>query len=78
MPGDSGGGLCRVTRIPRRVTGALPSNSGRLEDLKPRTAVRGFLPDALVRRPFRREPDFGVTSVNCDFGELVARAEEPA
>jgi SNF2 family DNA or RNA helicase len=29
-----------------------------------------------VRRPFRREPDFGVTSVNYDFGELLTRAEE--
>jgi len=31
-----------------------------------------------IRRPFRREPDFGVTSVNYDFEELLARAEEPA
>ena len=31
-----------------------------------------------VRQPFRREPDFGVTSVNYDFGELLARGEEPA
>lgn len=30
-----------------------------------------------VRRPFRREPDFGVTSVNYDLGELLAKAEEP-
>src|SRR2546430_12053471 len=30
-----------------------------------------------VRRPFQREPDFGVTSVNYDFGELLARAEAP-
>lgn len=30
-----------------------------------------------VRRLFRREPDFGVISVNYDFGELLARAEEP-
>ncbi|MCG8554503.1 MAG: SNF2-related protein [Proteobacteria bacterium] len=30
-----------------------------------------------VRRPFHREPDFGVTSVNYDFGELLARAEAP-
>jgi len=30
-----------------------------------------------VRRPFRREPDFGVTSVNYDLAELLARAEEP-
>lgn len=30
-----------------------------------------------VRQPFGREPDFGVTSVNYDLGELLARAEEP-
>jgi superfamily II DNA or RNA helicase len=30
-----------------------------------------------VRRPFQREPDFGVTSVNYDFPELLARAEVP-
>ncbi len=30
-----------------------------------------------VRRPFRREPDFGVTSVNYDFGDLLTRAEPP-
>lgn len=30
-----------------------------------------------VRRPFKREPDFGVTSVNYDLGELLAKAEEP-
>ena len=31
-----------------------------------------------VREPFKREPDFGVTSVNYDFGELIARAEAPS
>jgi hypothetical protein len=31
-----------------------------------------------VRRPFEREPDFGVTSVNYDFAELLARAGEPS
>jgi hypothetical protein len=31
-----------------------------------------------LRRPFRREPDFGVTSVNYNFAELLARAEEPS
>ncbi len=31
-----------------------------------------------VRRPFRREPDFGVTSVNYSFSELLERSEEPA
>jgi SNF2 family DNA or RNA helicase len=30
-----------------------------------------------VRRPFQREPDFGVTSVNYDFAELLNRAEAP-
>jgi superfamily II DNA or RNA helicase len=30
-----------------------------------------------LRRPFQREPDFGVTSVNYDFTELIARAEPP-
>jgi superfamily II DNA or RNA helicase len=31
-----------------------------------------------IRRPFQREPDFGVTSVNYDLEELLARAESPA
>ena len=31
-----------------------------------------------VRRPFQREPDFGVTSVNYNFADLLARAEYPA
>jgi hypothetical protein len=30
-----------------------------------------------VRQPFQREPDFGVTSVNYNFAELLARAEPP-
>ena len=30
-----------------------------------------------VREPFKREPDFGVTSVNYDFAELLAQAEPP-
>ncbi len=30
-----------------------------------------------LRQPFQREPDFGVTSVNYDFAELLARAEVP-
>ena len=28
-----------------------------------------------LREPFRREPDFGVTSVNYDLRELIARSE---
>ena len=31
-----------------------------------------------LRRPFRREPDFGVTSVNYNFGELLGRASVPS
>ena len=31
-----------------------------------------------VRSPFSREPDFGVTSVNYDLPELLARSEEPS
>ncbi|MCC6174337.1 MAG: DUF3883 domain-containing protein [Chloroflexi bacterium] len=30
-----------------------------------------------LRRPFQREPDFGVTSVNYNFAELLARSEAP-
>jgi hypothetical protein len=45
-------------------------------------AVVAFGPDGThrvhyVRCPFRREPDFGVTSVNYDFSELVTRGEVP-
>ena len=31
-----------------------------------------------VRQPFRREPDFGVTSVNYNLAELISQAEVPA
>jgi len=31
-----------------------------------------------VRQPFQREPDFGVTSVNYDFSELLTRAGGPS
>ena len=31
-----------------------------------------------VRQPFRREPDFDVTSVNYDLDKLLAGAEEPS
>ena len=33
---------------------------------------------AYLRQPFQREPDFGVTSVNYDVSELLARAVSPA
>lgn len=31
--------------------------------------------NSVATRPFQREPDFGVTSVNYDFPELMSRAE---
>ena len=31
-----------------------------------------------IRRPFQREPDFGVTSVNYSLAELLAKAEPPS
>ncbi len=31
-----------------------------------------------LRQPFQREPDFGVTSVNYNFAELIARAGAPS
>lgn len=45
-------------------------------------AIVEFLDDSAhrvhyVRRPFRREPDFGVTSVNYSFAESVKSADSP-
>jgi hypothetical protein len=45
-------------------------------------AMVEFLPDNshrvhYLRQPFQREPDFGVTSVNYTFAELLARAKVP-
>jgi hypothetical protein len=31
-----------------------------------------------IRQPFRREPDFGVTSVNYDLADLIARGGAPS
>ena len=31
-----------------------------------------------IRRPFQREPDFGVTSVNYNFNELLGKAAPPS
>jgi Domain of unknown function (DUF3883) len=31
-----------------------------------------------LRQPFQREPDFGVTSVNYDFAELLERSQQPS
>jgi SNF2 family DNA or RNA helicase len=46
-------------------------------------AIVEFLSDTThrvhyIRRPFQREPDFGVTSVNYELAELLARAAAPS
>jgi hypothetical protein len=46
-------------------------------------AIVEFLDDSAhrvhyVRQPFKREPDFGVTSVNYNFSDLIGRASVPA
>ncbi|MEA1900180.1 MAG: DUF3883 domain-containing protein, partial [Thermodesulfobacteriota bacterium] len=45
-------------------------------------AIVEFMPDDdykvhYLRQPFQREPDFGVTSINYNFSELLSRAEAP-
>jgi hypothetical protein len=45
-------------------------------------AMVEFRPDGshkvyYLRQPFQREPDFGVTSVNYNFAELLGRADQP-
>jgi SNF2 family DNA or RNA helicase len=83
-------GRLRFLEVKGRVSGAATITVTKNEILysfnKPEDfilAIVEFLPgDAhrvhYVRQPFQREPDFGVTSVNYDFSELLARAEQPA
>ena len=87
VPGT--GGL-RFIEVKGRVSGAATVTVTRNEILyslnKPEDFILGIVEflegDAhrvhYVREPFRREPDFGVTSVNYDFAELLSRAEPPS
>jgi hypothetical protein len=80
----------RFLEVKGRVTGAATITVTKNEILyslnKPEDfilAIVEFLPGDVhrvhyVRRPFQREPDFGVTSVNYDFAELLARADQPS
>jgi superfamily II DNA or RNA helicase len=82
-------GRLRFIEVKGRVSGADTITVTRNEILyslnKPDDfilAIVEFMPDDThrlhyVRRPFQREPDFGVTSVNYDFGDLLGRAEAP-
>ena len=86
---DPGTGRLRFLEVKGRVSGAATITVTKNEILyslnKPEDfilAIVEFLtPDAhrvhYVRQPFQREPDFGVTSVNYDFAELLARASHP-
>ncbi len=85
-----GSGRLRFIEVKGRVAGAATVTVTKNEVLyslnKPDDyilAIVEFKPDGshavhYVRRPFRREPDFGVTSVNYDLAELLARAEAPS
>lgn len=83
-----GTGKLRFIEVKGRVTGADTVTVTKNEILyslnKPEDfilAIVEFRPDGdrvhYVRRPFHREPDFGVTSVNYDLAELLARGESP-
>ena len=83
-------GRLRFIEVKGRVSGASTVTVTRNEILyslnKPEDFILGiveFLDDGThrvlyVREPFRREPDFGVTSVNYDFAELLSRGESPS
>ena len=85
-----GTGKLRFIEVKGRVSGADTITVTRNEILyslnKPEDfvlAIVEFLDDGAhrvhyTRRPFHREPDFGVTSVNYNFADLLARAESPA
>jgi len=84
-----GTGKLRFIEVKGRISGAPTITVTRNEILyslnKPDDfilAIVEFIDDQnhkvhYLRQPFTREPDFGVTSVNYDFTELLARAGEP-
>ena len=88
--GVPGTGKLRFIEVKGRVSGAPTITVTRNEILyslnKPEDfvlAIVEFLDDSAhrvhyLRQPFQREPDFGVTSVNYDFAELIARSGIPA
>ena len=87
MPGT---GRLRFIEVKGRVSGAATITVTRNEILyslnKPKDFILGIVEFQdggrhrvhYVRAPFQREPDFGVTSVNYDFAELLARAGKPS
>jgi hypothetical protein len=84
-----GTGRLRFIEVKGRVTGADTVTVTRNEILyslnKPEDFILGIVEfDGdkhrvhYLRRPFQKEPDFGVTSVNYDFTELLAKALSPS
>lgn len=83
-------GKLRFIEVKGRVSGAQTITVTRNEILyslnKPDDfilAIVEFLSDEdhkvhYIRNPFLREPDFGVTSVNYNFSELIAKSEKPS
>ena len=86
----SGTGRLRFIEVKGRITGAATITVTKNEILyslnKPEDfilAIVEFVDDKAhrvhyVRTPFQSEPDFGVTSVNYSFADLLKRAEEPS
>jgi hypothetical protein len=83
-----GTGRLRFIEVKGRVTGANTVTVTRNEILyslnKPDEFILGIVEfDGdkhrvhYLRRPFQKEPDFGVTSVNYDFAELLSRGTSP-
>ena len=82
-------GKLRFIEVKGRIQGAATITVTRNEILyslnKPEDfilAIVEFISDKehnvhYVREPFKREPDFGVTSVNYDFSELLNKATNP-
>ncbi len=86
---DPESGRIRFIEVKGRVTGAETITVTRNEILYSLNKSKDFILAIVefldggkhhvhyLRRPFQREPDFGVTSVNYDLAELINRAEAP-
>ncbi|MEI6314118.1 MAG: helicase-related protein, partial [Syntrophus sp. (in: bacteria)] len=85
-----GTGKLRFIEVKGRVTGAPTITVTRNEILYSLNKPEDFILSIVefidgdshrvhyLRQPFQREPDFGVTSVNYDFAELIARSTIPS
>ncbi|MCY3902328.1 MAG: helicase-related protein [Caldilineaceae bacterium] len=87
---DPAGGRLRFIEVKGRVSGAASITVTRNEVLyslnQPESYILAIVEFTksgghrvhYLRRPFQREPDFGVTSVNYSFAKLLARATVPS